>query len=132
MAMFAKYFTPQEANQLLPFIKPIVAEILSKGRDIRTLMENSPDSSIPPQAKQIEEGMTGLMAKLEMAGCFFKDWNFEIGLVDFPAIIDGKEARLCWRSDEAEVLWYHGLEDGYPGRRPIPEYWLFQGLWGNN
>jgi hypothetical protein len=42
-----------------------------------------------------------------------------MGLVDFPAMIDGEEVLLCWRSDEPEVLYYHGLEDGFAGRKKI-------------
>lgn len=128
--MFAKYFTPKEANALLPSIKPIVTEILVKGRGLRGRIEEDPAFAESEEAKQIQENIVGLMAALEKKGCLFKDWNFEIGLVDFPVVIDGEDALLCWRSDEAEVLWFHGLQDGYPGRRPIPEYWLLEGLWG--
>ena len=129
--MFPKYFTPKEANQLLPVIKPIVAEILRKGKELQACVEKDSAFAVTDKARQMEEDIGGLMAELENRGCFFKDWNFEIGLVDFPAIIDGAEALLCWRSDEAEVLWFHGLEDGYPGRRPIPEYWLLEEFFHN-
>ena len=76
------------------------------------------------QCQALGEEIESLMAELEHLGCFYKDWNFEIGLVDFPAIIEGEEALLCWRSDEPEILWYHGIEDGYAGRRPLPAEWL--------
>jgi len=122
--MFSKHFTPKEANQLLPAVRPIVAEILSKGGKLRNLLEEDPNATEGERGGQLQEEISLLMMELEDMGCFFKDWNFEIGLVDFPAIIDGEEALLCWRSDEAEILWYHDLEDGYAGRRPLPEYWL--------
>ena len=54
-------------------------------------------------------------------GCSFKDWNFSIGLVDFPAVIDGETVFLCCRSDEGKLAWYHRIEDGYQRRRPLPE-----------
>ena len=122
--MFARYFTPKEANRLLTVVKPLVAQILAKGKALRSRLESDASFMSTPEAHKMQEDMAGLMAELENMGCYFKDWNFEIGLVDFPAIVDGQEALLCWRSDEGEILWYHGLEDGYPGRRPIPEYWL--------
>jgi hypothetical protein len=65
-----------------------------------------------------------LTRELEDLGCYFKDWNFEKGLVDFPAVIDGKDVFLCWHSDEPDIRWYHGLEDGFHGRKPIPEQFL--------
>ncbi|RPI70946.1 MAG: DUF2203 family protein, partial [Ignavibacteriales bacterium] len=47
-----------------------------------------------------------------------------IGLVDFPSIINNKEVFLCWRSDEDEIKFYHDIDSGYSGRKPIPENYL--------
>src|SRR3984885_5540405 len=101
--MVEKFFTPKEANEILPLIKKMVGEILSKANEGRGGAER----------------ITSLLGQLEDMGCYYKDWNFEIGLVDFPAIIHGQEALLCWRSDELQVSWFHGYGDGYAGRRPI-------------
>jgi hypothetical protein len=60
------------------------------------------------------------MAELTEIGCSYKDWGFEMGLVDFPGFIDGQPVCLCWRSDEPTVEWYHAPEAGYAGRQPIP------------
>ena len=60
------------------------------------------------------------MRELETIGCYYKDWGFDKGLIDFPARIGGEDVYLCWRSDENEVAWYHPVEGGYAGRRPIP------------
>ncbi len=84
--MVERFFTPQAANLILPKVRKIVEEILSTAQG-----ENIP-----------EERIKALMAQLEGLGCYYKDWNFEIGLVDFPAIIHGQQALLCWRSDEAK------------------------------
>jgi hypothetical protein len=107
--MVEKFFTPKEANQILPDVKKIVAEILSNAKGGH------------PGAQRIQ----ALMAQLEAMGCYYKDWGFEIGLVDFPAIIHGQHALLCWRSDEPEVAWFHGYEDGYAGRRPVTRELIF-------
>ena len=107
--MIEKFFTPKEANQILPDIKKIVDEILLKANEG------------PAGALRIKV----LMAQLEEMGCYYKDWNFEIGLVDFPAIIHGQEALLCWRSDEPEVAWFHGYEEGFAGRRPVTRELIF-------
>src|SRR5277367_5787981 len=118
--MVEKFFTPKEANQILPEIKKIVQEILSKAHEARLIMGSS-DLSRERQARLInlDQGIKALMAQLEDKGCYYKDWNFDIGLVDFPAIIHGQEALLCWRSDEVQVEWFHGHEDGYAGRRKV-------------
>ena len=123
--MFKKYFTPQEANKRLPLVKKIVGDILRKARDLRELIKKSQDQEkLPAECPVLQAEIEILISELEALGCFYKDWNFDIGLVDFPAVIEGKQVFLCWRSDEDEVKWYHRFEDGYPGRTLIPESML--------
>ena len=119
--MEQRLFTPREANQRLPLIKKIVEDILDKGKTFRALLENYDGSEeIPDDLENAKSEIEDLIYELEELGCQFKDWNFELGLVDFPAVIDGQSVLLCWRSDEPELKWYHALEEGYAGRKPIP------------
>ena len=119
--MFQKHFTPQEANKRLPLVKQIVGDILAKARQLRSVMAGANASSQKEAYEKTLAQMNGLIDELENLGCFYKDWNFEKGLVDFPAIIDGQEVLLCWHSDEPDVRWYHGIEEGFGGRRQIPD-----------
>lgn len=119
--MFIKYFTPLEARRRLPLIRKIVGDILEKGKALRTLLQGPTLPVSPAECLNLQEEIEDLMRELEELGCFYKDWNFEIGLVDFPARVSGEEVFLCWRSDEEDIQWYHGLDDGYPGRKPITE-----------
>ena len=119
--IFKKHFTPAQANRRLPLIKGIVADIIAKGKRARIIMASSKSTEPPPEIETLQEEIEHLMAELEELGCYYKDWNFEIGLVDFPAVINGEEVLLCWKSDEPIVRWFHGMEDGYPGRKLIPE-----------
>jgi hypothetical protein len=43
------------------------------------------------------------------------------GLVDFPSRLEGREINLCWRFGEKHIGYWHGLDEGYAGRRPLPE-----------
>lgn len=122
--MFQKHFTPQEANKRLPLVKQIVGDILAKARQLRSVMAGANAASEKEAYEKILAQMNRLIDELESLGCFYKDWNFEKGLVDFPAIIDGQEVLLCWHSDEPDVRWYHGIEEGFGGRRSIPEHLL--------
>lgn len=122
--MFRKYFNPREAKKTLPLVKPIVQEILDKGKRLRSLLESNHGKDISPECRAIESDIASLMEELEEIGCFYKDWNFEIGLVDFPAIIEEEEVLLCWKSDEPDILWYHSIEGGFSGRRPISQKFL--------
>ena len=68
--------------------------------------------------------LDGHFEELEALGCSYKDWNFSVGLVDFPSVIDGEEVFLCWRSDEKALGYFHGPEEGFTGRREIPAKYL--------
>ena len=118
--MFQKYFTPKEATKRLPLVKKIVNDILTKVNRMRLIAKEYETEQLPLEHSDLEGDISVHMRELENLGCFYKDWNFQIGLVDFPAIIDGEEVFLCWRSDEENLQWYHGVEEGYAGRRLIP------------
>lgn len=119
--MVKKYFTPQEANKRLPLVKQIVGDIIEKGKRVQAIMSASSDVDENDEVMQLQEEIEALMGELEQLGCFYKDWNFQIGLVDFPSRLNGQEVLLCWRSDEPIVRWYHPVDDGYSDRKLIPE-----------
>lgn len=117
-----KLFTPAQANKMLPLVKKIVDDILGLGKKVRTLSaEVGANAENHPEVVKLLEQLEELFEELESLGCSYKDWNFSMGLVDFPAVIGGEEVCLCWRSDETELKYYHGLEEGYPGRKLIPK-----------
>ncbi len=122
--MFKKHFTLPEARQQLPVVKTIVGDILVRGQMMKQVIAANAGETMPIAARRIIEEIETLMAELERMGCYYKDWNFEYGLVDFPAIVDGQEVLLCWRSDEGDINWYHGTDHGYSSRKPLPVEWL--------
>ena len=122
--MVQKHFTPQQANQTLPLVKRIVDDILGKARDVRSLMASGINPSNSDRHRKLIADMDELINELESLGCFYKDWNFEKGLVDFPSVIDGQEVLLCWHSDEPDIRFYHSAQEGFAGRQLIPEHML--------
>jgi hypothetical protein len=116
-----KYFTPSEAKKTLPLVKKIVKDILDTSREMRLISDEIRyGAENDPRIQKLADNVEGFMQELAEIGCFFKDWNFSIGLIDFPAIINGKEAFLCWRSDEDDIIYYHEIETGFAGRKLIP------------
>jgi hypothetical protein len=61
-----------------------------------------------------------LVHKIRDTGVLFKDIN--LGLLDFPALKDGREIYLCWKYGEGEIAFWHEIEAGYAGRRPIASF----------
>ncbi len=124
-----KYFTPDEANRTLPLVRKIVKDILNHSFELKTISDSIVyNIEENEEAQKLSASIKGFLKELEEIGCFYKDWNFSIGLVDFPAIIDGKEVYLCWKSDEEKIIYYHGINDGFNGRKLIPEYALDKNL----
>jgi hypothetical protein len=75
--------------------------------------------------KQKEAAARGLKETVEAiheTGCQVKD--VEIGLIDFPTLYRGKEVYLCWKLGEEGISYWHRVEDGYQGRRPIDSEFL--------
>lgn len=123
--MVKKHFTPKEARKTLPLVKKIVKDILDNSYQVRTIAESvggNPEEN--EEIIKLVEDINFFMKELEEIGCYYKDWNFSIGLVDFPSIIDEREVFLCWKSDEEDIIYYHGINEGFAGRKPIPEKYL--------
>ncbi|HSW56677.1 MAG TPA: DUF2203 domain-containing protein [Ignavibacteriaceae bacterium] len=116
-----KYFTAAEAKKTLPLVRKIVKDILDTSREMR-LIADEVGSNVEndPRIQKLADDIEKFMQELEEIGCYFKDWNFLIGLIDFPAIIDGREVFLCWRSDEDDIMYYHDADAGFAGRKLIP------------
>ena len=125
--LFEKYFTPLEATKTLPLVMQIVRDIIYSANELRLLKINEKEilSDDPIVAEYLYK-INNYVAELKEIGCFYKDWNFEIGLVDFPAIIDDEEVMLCWKSDEEDIKFYHNYENGFADRKPIPEKYFVE------
>lgn len=81
---------------------------------------------IPPRKRIAElrgrkdacaRGLKSNLEKIQEIGCQLKD--IEIGLIDFPTLYKEREVYLCWKLGESGIRFWHHVEDGYRGRRPI-------------
>jgi hypothetical protein len=63
--------------------------------------------------------MAAGVARIDALGLTLRD--IEHGLVDFPALVAGRQVWLCWQRGETAIGWWHGLDTGFSGRRPLAE-----------
>ena len=129
-----RYFTPDEANQELLEIRPLVEELVAHRREQQRLEAmrfelaakiagngGGIDSDVLAEAEQAEQRERVEVARCVNAihghGAIVKD--VDEGLVDFPALRQGEEILLCWRLGEDEVAHRHGLEEGFAGRKQL-------------
>jgi hypothetical protein len=133
--MAERHFTPEEANELLAQVRPVaealvehrramVAAARRQARLVQRIAGNGGDLD-PQEPRTLEQdfeherdAVTRCLDQLEELGVLVKD--LERGLVDFPALHNGEEVLLCWQVGENEVAFWHGLEEGFAGRKPLP------------
>ena len=58
------------------------------------------------------------VARIDELGVTLRE--IETGLIDFPALHQGETVLLCWQLGEDEIAWWHRVDDGFAGRRPLP------------
>lgn len=69
------------------------------------------------ELEQLAEQVAATVEELESLGAAVKD--LDLGLLDFPGLRNGEEVELCWQVGEGSVEYWHPLEAGYRGRKPI-------------
>jgi len=106
------FFTPKQANETLPEVKGIVERVIAIKKDADSKTD---DEAVGRAMERLE----GEVQKLEDLGCVLKDMN--TGLVDFPAVRLGTRVWLCWRLSEDAVVFWHGLNEGFAGRKQVDE-----------
>ncbi len=125
--MRARYFTAEEANALLPTLRPLVAALLEARRQIVEaqpelwpVLEKSVGNGGSQKAGELVAHFEKIQRNakaIEALGVLIKDLN--TGLLDFLSERDGREVYLCWRYDEPRVAHWHDLDAGLAGRQPL-------------
>ena len=122
----ARHYTPDEANALLAKLKPLLRELraakdrLTDAEAHSVLADAAPANGGGGEGRQVGEAfleVRGMLAELEALEIVVRD--LDRGLVDFPAIVEGREVYLCWELGEDEIGFWHDLEGGYGGRHRL-------------
>jgi hypothetical protein len=135
-----RYFTLEEARRLLPFTGRSIREavesrqhaaeaenwlrdlsqriLLSGGMAVNTVAVEAWKAQYDTNTQSLKNAMEAL----EQAGVQVKD--LDVGLVDFPSLYKGEEVCLCWRMDEDDITCWHGLTEGFAGRKEIDDEFL--------
>jgi hypothetical protein len=134
--MAPRYFTLEEANAALEELRPIAEEMVAKRRELveaqgrraalgAQVVTNGGDltpSDFADADDELENAASELarcVERIQAAGVLVKD--LDQGLLDFPALRSGEEILLCWRVGESQIEFWHGLEEGFAGRKPVDD-----------
>ena len=130
-----RIFTPEEANAALTELRPIVERMVAHRRNLAAAQRHQAElvtriagnggdfqpSDLREAAATIKREAKAIAACVERindAGAQIK--SLEDGLLDFPARRGDEDVLLCWQLGEDEVGYWHGLEEGFAGRKPLP------------
>jgi len=129
-----KHYTVEQANAMLPLLRSILRDVTQLANDLRTrhdrLLQIEAQGSVDEahgeelrvfcaDYQRDQERMREYEKELESLHVELKDYY--AGLIDFPALMDGREVFLCWRLGEPEVGHWHDLDAGFSGRQKINE-----------
>jgi hypothetical protein len=128
------HFTPATANEALDEIRPLVEELVRHRREQQRIGAEREElarkiagngggidaqqlADLEATSEKERIGVARCVNAIHERGAIVK--SPDDGLVDFPAQREGEEILLCWRLGEAEVAYWHSLEEGFAGRQPI-------------
>lgn len=142
-----RFFSIDAANAAIPELRTILETLRDERSQLIALRDEfaretareatpTPGESGPPSAsdeaadgeerRRIRLRMQGVIdqmqagvARIDQVGATLRE--IETGLIDFPALVNGRQVWLCWRLGEGDVEWWHELGDGFGGRRPLVE-----------
>jgi hypothetical protein len=131
-----RYFTLEQANAMLADVRPLTERMVAHRREVATLLAHRAEltSTIagnggdldPGELARVEadiaeqaKGVARCVNEIHGLGAQVKD--ADEGLVDFPARRGDEEVLLCWKLGEGEIRFWHDLEEGFAGRRPVDE-----------
>jgi hypothetical protein len=128
-----KLFSPEKANALIPVLTPMLEELWSKRRELAIkLLEQDP--ALRPAGKrgpaagaerrgearrctELKAEIVRAINRIESYGCVVKDLN--LGLLDFPALRDGRPVFLCWKIGEPSITNWHGTDETFVDRKEL-------------
>jgi hypothetical protein len=127
------FFSPEKADALIPVLAPLMEELWQKRRDLAiTLLAQDPQLRPPSgragaptaerrgqsrRATELKAELVRIINRIESYGCLIKD--FDLGLLDFPAMRDGRPVFLCWKAGEPSVTHWHGTDENFRQRKPL-------------
>jgi hypothetical protein len=131
----SKIFSLRDAERLRAQLEPILIEAIEARRKLAELEEqlarladrvqqtgglmvsHGKAASQRLEHNRLAESVESALERIHSTGCVVKD--LEVGLLDFPARINGEAVYLCWKLGEDRIRFYHNQDEGFAGRKPI-------------
>jgi hypothetical protein len=126
-----RYYDLSAANERVTELRPLLAAL----RDDREIVAGAQralerlragNGDLRAEVSREQEGLRAAVGRMEAAVRQIDAWGVTLrdigsGLIDFPALANGRPIWLCWKLGEGDIEWWHELEAGIAGRRPLIE-----------
>jgi hypothetical protein len=130
-------FTLDEAQELLPVLEGLLRQAISAKKQIEEVDKELKEVAhrvflsggmlLPlvrlarrkAEREKSAQQVKDAVSEINATGVQVKD--LDIGLLDFPCVVDGQTVLLCWKLGEKAITHWHGLEEGFAGRKPIDD-----------
>jgi hypothetical protein len=130
-----RLFTLTEAERTRREVEPTLIEAIELRKKLAPLDEEltglatriqwsggmtvayEPTARVRAERERLAELLKTALQKIHATGCLVKD--LDMGLLDFPAIVDNQEVYLCWRLGEERIRFWHRQDEGFAGRKPL-------------
>ena len=123
----SQFYDLDEANSRLPEVRDILAVLRDQRAELIRLRDRTREPDVDEdEGRRIHLRMQGIIDQMHAAVAQLIAWDITLrdiqtGLIDFPALVSGRQVCLCWRLGEDSVEWWHELSSGFAGRRRIGE-----------
>ena len=119
-----KRFSLSQANKALPLVKRIVGDIVRAHGKAVDLQGKSEDTRDSKAQSVVQKDLAGTMDRLadyvqELTDVGVELKDYETGLIDFIGQHQGRDVYLCWKLGEEKIAFWHELNGGYSGRKPV-------------
>jgi hypothetical protein len=135
-----RYFRVEQAERLLPEVRAAIQRAIDARKDYEdseqqlqkalrriamlggSIADRDSIAADRMRRDQSAKALNEAIGQIHEFGCLVKD--LDMGLIDFPTRLNGREVLLCWKLGEDGIGWWHGTEEGFRGRKPIDDDFL--------
>jgi hypothetical protein len=140
--MVSRFYSLDAANALVPELAVVTTRLREQRdelvgvrdayreresavlRDVIDEAEHADESGTDPELRRLQLRMRGIVDQMQADVAWLDERDIVLrdigsGLVDFPALVSGRQVWLCWRSGEAGIGFWHNVDEGFAGRRPL-------------
>ncbi|MFQ5724186.1 MAG: DUF2203 domain-containing protein [Terriglobia bacterium] len=130
-----KLFDHQEAERLLPLLESLISTVVEEKKLVEGIDEEFArvqnrillyGGLVPPYGYLVQKklhrdtsasALREALTRMEQTGCIVKD--LDRGLIDFLSIVNDEQVYLCWKRGEPSIRYWHRLDEGFAGRKPL-------------